>query len=159
MSRRTISLVMPASAADTFEAFHNHHLRLHWDTLLSGAYVETGASHPSIGAISFNRGRGWKRLFSMRTRFVNYQPGKVAAALLVESSGMFQDWNASMRHRDIGPGQSELIYSFGLKLRPSWVGLLLDPLAQLLFAHATRRRLQALADFLGRGPLGSGEAG
>ncbi|MCY1287667.1 hypothetical protein D9M69_466750 [compost metagenome] len=148
---------MPASAADTFEAFHNHYQRLHWDTLLSATHVESGESHPSIGSVSFNRGRGWKRLFAMRTRFVNYQPGKVAAAMLVEPSGVFLAWNASMRHRDIGPGQSELIYSFGLKLRPRWVGLLLDPLAQLLFARATRRRLQALADFLRRGPLGSDE--
>lgn len=149
MSDRTITLIMPASAAETFDAFHDHRLRLQWDTLLSEANVESGDRHPSVGAVSFNRGRGLKRLVSMRTRFVNYQPGKVAAAMLVEPSGLFEFWAASMRHRDLDAGRSELIYSFSLKLRPRWLGWLLDPVARRLFARATRKRLQALAVYLG----------
>nr|WP_173172450.1 hypothetical protein [Pseudomonas tohonis] len=139
---------MPASAADTFEAFHNHRVRLKWDTLLSVAHMETGESHPSINAVSFNRGKGWKRLLAMRTRFVNYQPGKVAAAMLVAPTGLFESWAASMRHRDIEEGRSELIYSFSLKLRPGWLGVLLDPLANRVFAWEAHKRFAALAVFL-----------
>lgn len=141
---------MPASADATFEAFHNHRVRLQWNTLLAVAHMETGDSHPSIGAVSFNRGKGWKRLLAMRTRFVNYQPGKVAAAMLVEPTGLFESWAASMRHRDIEEGRSELIYSFSLTLRPPWLGVLLNPLANRLFAWEARRRFAALAVFLAR---------
>ncbi len=112
--------------------------------------METGDSHPSIDAVSFNRGKGWKRLLAMRTRFVNYQPGKVAAAMLVAPTGLFESWAASMRHRDIEAGRSELIYSFSLTLRPRWLGVLLDPLANRLFAWEARRRFAALAVFLAR---------
>ncbi len=148
MSRHKITLVMPAPAAATFEAFHNHSVRLEWDTLLSMANVEGGGSHPYIGAVTFNQGRGWMRPMSMRTRFVNYQPGKVAAAVLVEPAGVFQEWSASMRHRDLDEGKSELIYTFSLRLRPHWIGMFVDGWANRLFARATRKRFLALSDYL-----------
>lgn len=148
MSTHRFTLIMPASADATFEAFHNHRVRLQWDTLLAVAHMETGDSHPSIGAVSFNRGKGWKRLLAMRTRFVNYQPGKVAVAMLVEPTGLFESWAASMRHRDLDGGRSELIYSFSLELRPRWLGRLLDPLANRVFAWEARKRFAALAIFL-----------
>lgn len=148
MSRHKITLIMPAPATDTFEAFHNHVVRLQWDTLLSAAHVEGGGNHPYSGAVTFNQGRGWLRLLSMRTRFVNYQPGKVAAAMLVEPAGIFQDWSASMRHRDLSEGESELIYTFNLRLRPLWLGWIADAWANRLFAHATRKRFDAMADYL-----------
>lgn len=81
---------------------------------------------------------------------MNYQPGKVAAAMLVEPTGLFESWAASMRHRDIEEGRSELIYSFSLTLRPRWLGVLLNPLANRLFAWEARRRFAALAVFLAR---------
>ncbi|MDH4559259.1 hypothetical protein E8F11_29505 [Pseudomonas sp. BN417] len=148
MSRHKITLVMPAPATATFEAFHNHNVRLEWDTLLSKANVEGGSSHPYIGAVTFNQGRGWMRPLSMRTRFVNYQPGKVAAAVLVAPTGVFQEWSASMRHRDLDEGTSELIYTFSLKLRPRWFGKLIDSWVNRLFARATRKRFFALSEYL-----------
>ena len=59
--RGRIVLTMPATGEATFEAFHNHQVRLKWDTLLSRAEIEGGGCHPYIGAISYNQGRGWKR--------------------------------------------------------------------------------------------------
>ena len=38
--------------------------------------------------------------------------------------------------------------TFTLHLRPRWLGLLLDPLAGLLFAWETRRRFGAMARYL-----------
>ncbi|MEO6678879.1 MAG: hypothetical protein ABIO21_16055 [Pseudomonas sp.] len=148
MTQHRINLIMPASAADTFEAFHNHTVRMQWDTLLSRAGVEGGGIRPYIGAITFNEGRGWKRYFSMRTRFVNFQPGQVAAALLVEPEGVFAWWAASMRHRDLGDNTSELIYTFSVRLRPRWLGWMLDPLVNRIFEHETRQRFAAMAEYL-----------
>lgn len=148
MAQRRITLIMPSSAADAFEAFHNHAVRKQWDTLLSHASVEGGGSHPYIGAISVNEGRGWKRLFAMRTRFVNYRPAQVAAAVLVEPSGCFHGWAASMRHRDIDATSSELIYTFSVQLRPLWLGRILDPLVNRIFEWETRNRFAAMAAYL-----------
>ncbi|MBB6592111.1 hypothetical protein LBW62_11180 [Ralstonia solanacearum] len=146
MARRRLTLTMPGSAADAFEAFHNHEKRLRWDTLLSSAHVEGGGTHPYVGAITANTGRGWMRGLSMRTRFVSYRPPELAAAATVGPAGPIAFWAASMHHRDIGAGESELIYTFSLRLRPSLS--LFDPLAAWIFECESRRRFAAMADYL-----------
>lgn len=150
MVQRRLTLSMPGTAEAAFEAFHNHAKRLEWDTLLSDAYVEGGASHPYPGAISFNVGRGWKRWFAMRTRFVNYQPPTIAAAVIEEPAGPFELWAASMRHSDVGDGTSLLHYTFSIRLRPRWLGRVLDPIAIRLFERETRRRFAAMAAYLAK---------
>ena len=62
--------MLPAPSAEAFEAFFNHEIRLRWDTLLRATHVEGGGTHPYAGAISTNRGRGWKSGMTMRTRFL-----------------------------------------------------------------------------------------
>ncbi|WP_447752214.1 SRPBCC family protein [Pseudomonas nicosulfuronedens] len=148
MSVRRLRFIMPASAEKVFEAFHDHRLRRQWDTLLSEAYVEGGASLPSLGSVSVNRGRGLQRAFPLRTRFVNFDPPRRAAAVLVEPSGLFRQWAASLQHKDLEDGTSELIYTFDLALRPAWLGPCIDPWAGLIFERATRRRFAALASYL-----------
>ncbi|WP_245811512.1 SRPBCC family protein [Paraburkholderia megapolitana] len=148
MARRQMVFVMPAPATAAFEAFHNHGKRLEWDTLLSKAEVEGGGTYPYVGAVTLNVGRGALRGPGMRTRFVSYESPRLAAATIVEPSGLFAYWGASMRHRDLPDGTSELIYTFNLKLRPRLLGLLFDPLAARIFAHETRRRFTAMAAWL-----------
>lgn len=139
---------MPAPAQAAFEAFHHHSIRMRWDTLLAEAYVEGGGDHPFVGAITFNRGKGWKAGMSMRTRFVSYEPPWLAAAAMIEPSGLFGEWAASMRHRDLPNGASELIYSFNLRLRPRWLLAWFDWIAIRIFAWQTRKRFRAMANYL-----------
>ncbi len=148
MARRCLILTMPGSAANAFEVFHNHEKRLLWDTLLSSTHIEGGGIHPYIGAIAANRGRGWMRSLRMRTQFVNYRPSEIAAAASVCPSGLIEFWAASMRHRDIAVGQSELIYTFNIKLRPFL--RIFDPLAAWIFERESRRRFAVMADYLRR---------
>jgi hypothetical protein len=141
---------MPAPSAAAFEAFFNHEVRLRWDTLLEVNYVEGGGTHPYAGAVSVNRGRGWKAGMSMRTRFLVYEPPRQASAVLVEPTGLFDLWAASLRFRDRGDGSCELIYTYALQLRPPSVAALFGWLASALFAWETRRRFAAMARFLAR---------
>jgi hypothetical protein len=152
MAHGKLRVVMPASSAQAFEAFFNHHVRLQWDTLLKVAYVEGGGDHPYVGAITVNAGKGWKAAFGMRTLFVAYDPPRVAAAKMIEPTGPFATWAASMRHKDLTDSSSEILYSFSIKLRPRWLGFVLDPIAALVFGWETRRRFAAMAEFLRRSP-------
>lgn len=149
MAHGKLTMIMPAPSAAAFEAFYNHKIRLKWDTLLKATYVEGGGTHPYRGAITVNEGRGWKSPFSMRTRFLTYDPARyTAAAEMAEPTGPFALWAASMRHRDLPDGTSELIYTFSIRLRPRWFGKLFDPLAALLYRRETRKRFLAMARFL-----------
>jgi hypothetical protein len=148
VARGRLTFVMPAPSAEAFEVFFNHEVRLRWDTLLLVNYVEGGGTHPYAGAVSTNLGCGSKKWLSMRTRFLTYDPPRQASAEMLEPSGPFALWAASMRFRDRGDGGCDLTYTYAIKLRPPWIGALLDPLAGLLFARETRRRFQAMARYL-----------
>ena len=139
---------LPAGGTEAFEAFFNHGIRLTWDTLLDVNYVEGGGTHPYVGAITMNQGRGWKTALSMRTRFLTYDPPHHASAVLVEPMGPFAQWGASMRFVDEGERRCTMTYTFTVHLRPPWVGKLLDPLAGMLFRRETRRRFAAMAQHL-----------
>ena len=147
-SHGRLAFVMPAPSAEAFEAFFNHQVRLRWDTLLEVTYVEGGGHYPYVGAISTNRGKGWKAGMTMRTRFLVYDPPRQASAELVEPSGMFELWAASMRFRDRGDGTCELVYTYALQLRPRWMAALFGWLGSALFAWETRRRFRAMSRFL-----------
>jgi hypothetical protein len=146
-----MSFVMPAPVSEAFEAFFNHELRLRWDTLLKVNYVEGGGTHPYVGAISTNVGRGWKKGLRMRTRFLTYDPPRQASAEMVEPSGPFARWAASMRFHDRDDGTCELVYTYAIALRPAWIGSLVNPLAGKLFARETRLRFAAMARYLASG--------
>lgn len=148
MAHGRLAFVLPASSVDAFDAFFNHTVRLKWDTLLTVTYVEGGGTHPYVGAISTNGGRGWKLGLSMRTRFLTYDPPRHASAEMIEPTGIFAMWAASMRFHDRKDGASDLIYTYSIKLRPKWLGGLFDPIAGALFAWETRRRFKAMARYL-----------
>jgi hypothetical protein len=141
---------MPASSTAAFEAFFNHRIRMKWDTLLSESVVEGGEEHPYVGAVSINRGRLGTFGLSMRTRFLTYDPPRHACASLAEPAGLFEKWAATIHVRDLAEGNCEFTYIYTLKLRPVWLGRFLDPLVELLFTRATRRRFDTMAKFLAR---------
>jgi hypothetical protein len=90
----------------------------------------------------------------MRTRFLTYDPPHQASAVLIEPTGVFAQWGASMRFENRDDGGSDMTYTFTLHLRPRWLGKLLDPVAGILFAWESRRRFGAMARYLKglRGP-------
>jgi len=156
MAHGRLSFVMPARCDEAFEAFFNHDVRLRWDTLLKVNYVESGGTHPYVGAVSTNRGRGWKTGLAMRTQFLVYDPPRMASAEMVEISGPFAQWAASMRFRDRDDGACDLVYTYSLKLRPRCIGKLFDRPAGFLFERETRKRFAAMARYLeGRRDLGT----
>jgi hypothetical protein len=148
MAHGRLTFDLPAAADDAFEAFFNHDVRSTWDTLLDVNYVEGGGSHPYVGAISTNKGRGWKTLLGMRTRFLTYDPPRHASAVLVEPAGPFAQWGASMRFTPAGARRCVMTYTFTIHLRRHWLGALLDPIAGALFRWETRRRFAAMARYL-----------
>ena len=109
MAHQKLIFSMPARADLAFDAFHYHHWRGQWDSLVSRTQVQHGAPCPSVGAISENTGAGVLRALSMRTQFVSYHRPTLAAAKMIGRSFPFTQWAASMRHLPDGPDRSLLI--------------------------------------------------
>lgn len=139
---------MPAGAAVVFDAFHYHHWRSRWDSLVRATHVLGGAPCPFVGAVTENAGAGALRGLSMRTQFVSYDRPRVAAATMLGRSFPFTRWAASMQHRPAGPQQSLLIYTYSFDVGPAALRWLLGPIVKLIFDWQTRRRFARLRHFL-----------
>jgi len=148
MAHERFEFVMPASEAVVFDAFHHHHWRLRWDSLVRNTRVMGGAPCPYLGAVTENAGAGWLRGLSMRTRFVSYERPHLAAAAMLGPSFPFRRWAASMQHRALGPQQSLLIYTYTFEVGPpAWRWLLERPV-QWVFNRQTKKRFARLQVFL-----------
>lgn len=139
---------MPCSETIAFDAFHHHHWRMRWDSLVSATHVVGGAPCPYVGAVTENTGAGALRALSMRTQFVSYDPPRVAAAAMLGRSFPFTRWAAPMRHRATGPNTSLLIYSYSFQVGPPVLRWFLEPIVKWMFDWQTRRRFKRLQSFL-----------
>jgi len=148
MAHQKMIFPMPARADLVFDAFHYHEWRRQWDSLVRRTRVENGAPCPSVGAITENLGAGALRALAMRTQFVSYDRPVVAAASMVGQSFPFTKWAASMRHQDVSPSQSLLIYTYTFQVGPAPLRFVLEPLVEWVFVRKTRQRFQRLAQFL-----------
>ena len=140
---------MPASAAVVFDAFHYHHWRSRWDSLVRATAVEGGAACPCVGAVTQNAGGGWMRQLSMRTQFVAYDRPRLAAASMLGQSFPFTRWAASMRHKDLDNGQSVLLYTYTFQVGPPPIAWIIRPFVERVFEYQTRKRFARLPSYLG----------
>jgi hypothetical protein len=148
MAHHRFEFPMPASTAVVFDAFHYHHWRGHWDSLVRDTRVQGGAECPFVGAVTQNAGKGLLGSLSMRTRFVSYERPRLAAAAMDGKSFPFTRWAASMRHRPLADGTSLLVYTYSFEVGPAFLRWILAPFVELIFRRQTQRRFARLASYL-----------
>ena len=141
--RETIS----APAERVFELLHDYGRRLEWDTLLREAYLEPEFSQAARGAISVCRGKRILGGFAVRTVYVSFEKGKVAAVKMLNRPPFFDSFAASIRHLKIDDNRSEVIYKVNFSAKPKWLRPILNPLMRAVFTWETRKRLRALKNF------------
>ena len=142
---------IPASTDEVFELLHDYQRRLEWDTLLSEAYLEPEFAKAGKDAVSVCRGKLSLGGFAVRTRYVSFEKGKVAAVKMLNSPPFFDTFAASIRHIPINADHSEIIYKVNFTAKPTWLRFLLEPLMSYIFRWETGKRLQALKKFFERG--------
>jgi hypothetical protein len=139
--------VVPADAATTFDLVHDYARRLEWNTLLRSACTVDDA-RPDVGVESVCTAHRWLGGLSFRTRYVTFRRPELAAVVLVGRPPLFEDWAASIRHRPLDGGRSEVVYTLTFRCRPAVLARLVEPVALAAFRVETRRRLRALAGYL-----------
>lgn len=139
--------MIPAPADAVFALVHDYKRRLEWDTLLREAYLEPEFTEAKPGAISVCRGRLMLGGFAVRTEYVSFEPGKVAAVKMLNQPPFFETFAASIRHRAIDARRSEIIYKLNFTAKPRILRPILHPLMRLVFVWETRKRLKALKKF------------
>lgn len=142
-----IKETISAPAETVFALVHDYKRRLEWDTLLQEAYLEPEFAEASRGAISVCRGKWILGGFALRTEYVSFEKGKVAAVKLLNHPPFFDTFAASIRHLEIDENHSEIIYKVNFTAKPRLLRPILHPLMNMLFTLETRKRLKALKNF------------
>ena len=101
MPTGTFSEQIPAASSDVFRLLHDYKRRLEWDTLLQSAYLEAGYDEANINAVSVCTGKWQFGGMAIRTRYVAFRPGSLAAVQMINSPPLFESFAASIRHRDV----------------------------------------------------------
>lgn len=147
MVHAKVSEEVPASCEAVFDLVHDYERRLEWDTLLRRAYVE-GGGPAGEGAIAVCSGRWIIGGLTLRTVYVSFQRGEVAAVKMLERAPFFDRWAASIRHEPLGEGRSRITYTYNFRARPRLFAFVLEPIMAAVFRWETRRRLRALRQAL-----------
>ena len=139
--------VLPVPADVAFDVVHDYRDRLRWDTLLREASTVGGAP-PGRGVEAVCRARWTLGGLTFRTRYVTFRPPHLAAVTLTSRSPFFAGWAASMRHRDLDGGRSEVVYTLTFTGAPAPLRRPVEAVAPRVFRWETGRRLRALAGYL-----------
>jgi hypothetical protein len=150
--------VLPVPAAVAFDVVHDYAHRLDWDTLLRAASTVDGAA-PAKGVEAVCRARWSLGGISFRTRYVTFRRPDLAAVTLTSRSPLFAAWAASMRHRDLDDGRSEVVYTLTFTGSPAVLRRPVEFVALRAFRWETGRRLRALAEHLDPATGGSATRG
>lgn len=150
--------VLPVPADVAFDVVHDYPNRLRWDTLLRAAYTIGGAA-PERGVDAVCQARWTLGGLTFRTRYVTFRRPDLAAVTLTSRSPFFAAWAASMRHRDLEGGCSEVVYTLTFTGAPAPLSRVVEAVAVRAFRWETGRRLRALAAHLERsGPGAAAQA-
>jgi hypothetical protein len=149
MPLASVRQVISAPAAEVFDLLHDYSRRMEWDTLLSAAWIDSGHDRAGRDVVTVCRGRWMLGGLALRTRYIIFRRGEVAAVRLLDHAPFFERWAASIRHRDLGTDRSEIVYTYNFVARPRWLRWLLHPVIGHIFLWETRKRLHALAAWFG----------
>ena len=142
-----VSEVMPAGCEAVFDLVHDYARRLEWDPMLRAAFVEGGGA-ATQGAVAVCSGKWIVGGLTLRTVYVSFARGEVAAVKMVNTPMLFDRWAASIRHEPLEAGESRITYTYNFRAKPRWLAFVLEPILAVVFRWETRKRLRALRDVL-----------
>jgi hypothetical protein len=141
MPHGEVSEIVLAASSEVFDLLHNYERRLEWDSLLSAAQLTDGWQRAEKGATSLCVGRRSLGKIALQTIYVTFDRPRLAAVKMVNQPPFFATWAAAIRHEDIGPASSRVIYAWNFTGHPRWLAWLLGLFMTPPLLHARHDRL------------------
>lgn len=148
MRRGQAQIEFSASCEHVFALVHDYERRLEWDSMLSQAYLLDGAVAAGLGVSSRCVGTWRGGFLALDTIYIRFEQGRLAAVRLANRPPFFAAFAASMRHRSLANGRSELIYTYSFRARPALLAPLLEPIMAYLLQREICTRLESLRHYL-----------
>lgn len=150
MPRESVSIVISASCESVFDLIHDYDRRLQWDSLLRKAYLCDGAKQAGEGVRSVCAAKWIVGGTTIKSEYVSYRRGEVAAVKMLNSPPFFQAFAATIVHEPLDEQRSRVTYIYNFKAKPTWLAWLLEPIMNFLLLKEIKGRLKALKAFLER---------
>jgi hypothetical protein len=147
MPKLTVKETLSTSCEEAFRIVHDYSRRLEWDTLLQTAYLDDGGV-ADVGVTAVCKGKAALLGIEMKTIYVSFQPGKVAAVKLTNPAPFFDTFAASIRHFRLDDHRSDLVYELNFKAKPAFLRPFLHPVMRRMLKWETRKRLRALKRYI-----------
>ena len=131
------SIEVAAEPAVLFDLTQDYTRRLDWDPFLKEARLLGGAGEPGVGV------RAWcvaRSGLGMETEYVSFRPPGTCAVAMTRGPWFCRAFAGSWRFEGVGPGRTRVTFTYSIDGRPAF----LSGLLRQVFAHETRRRLEAL---------------
>jgi hypothetical protein len=148
MPKQSASIVIRASCEAVFDLIHDYDRRLQWDSLLRKAYLCDGVKQAGKGVCSVCAAKWIVGGTTIKSEYVTYERGKVAAVKMLNTPPFFRAFAATILHELIDEQRSRVTYTYNFKAKPSWLAWLLEPIMNFLLFKEIKGRLKALKAFL-----------
>ena len=89
MPKGSVVEIVPAPSELVFELLHNYDKRLEWDTLLQDAHLCDDWSSAQRHATSLCKGRWYLGGIALKTKYVSFVPGVIAAVTMLNRPAFF----------------------------------------------------------------------
>ncbi|MEP7212935.1 MAG: SRPBCC family protein [Acidobacteriota bacterium] len=146
MPRGSVREVIGATAETVFDLVHDYDRRLEWDSLLQDAYIEPPFTRAGKGVITVCRGHNRFGGIAIRTVYLSFERGVVAAVKMINRPVFFDSFAASIRHVNIDERTSSIQYQYSFLARPAFLRPVLHPVMNYLLNWETAKRLRALRE-------------
>ncbi|MEM0913460.1 MAG: SRPBCC family protein [Planctomycetota bacterium] len=143
--------IIPATCDDVFDLLHDYERRLEWDTLLQDAHLCDGWTSAELHATSICTGHWYLGGIALKTKYVSFVPGSIAAVVMLNQPPFFGRFIATIRHREIEDSASSVEYRYDFEAKPTCLRWLLHPVMSCVFRWETRKRLRSLRRHFERG--------
>lgn len=148
MPRASLSIEINAPCGVVFEVIHDYGCRLKWDSMLREAFLLDGATAAALGVRSRCVGT-WRSAFqALETRYIRFEPGRVAAVTLTNHPLFFEQFAATIKHEPLQDGRSRTTYIYFFRAAPRFLAPLLEPIMNVMLQREVRQRLQSLRSYL-----------
>lgn len=129
-----------ASAEYLFNLTQDYDLRAKWDPLTTEAFLVNATVAAQGELVRCTAANG----LSMDTKYVSYQPNKVAAVKLVKGPYIFDKFAGGWNFREITDDKTRVLFSYNISTKPRWLSWLLTPMIVYFFKRETKKRIAAL---------------
>jgi ribosome-associated toxin RatA of RatAB toxin-antitoxin module len=127
-----------------FAVSQDYARRLEWDPFVTRIELMNGATEPDVGVDTYVETAGG---MSMVSRYISFKPPRVAAVTMIEGPRLLKSFSGGWAFRQVSPGICNVTFNYNFRTTPSFLRLLMEPIAGLWYKREMHARLMRFKEW------------